>query len=152
MKYCPKCGTENNEEAKFCKSCGTNFEGESSVSTTNTVNNVPQSEGLGTASLVIGIIALVLSFTCFVLFPLFIVIPLALTGLILGIVNKVKKGKKFAGIILNAVAIFVSIVMAILFIVVFAVAVDEEAKKRGVTPSDILNEIQNKLDNYNYVD
>ena len=67
MKYCPKCGTENNNEAKFCKSCGSNFEGESSVSTTNTLNNVPQNEGLGTASMVIGIIALVLSFTCFVI-------------------------------------------------------------------------------------
>ena len=152
MKYCPKCGTENNAEAKFCKSCGSSFEGESNVSTTNTVNNVPQNEGLGTASMVIGIIALVLSFTCFVIFPLAIVIPLALTGLILGIVNKAKKGKKFSGIILNAVALFVAGLMTVLFVFVFAVAVDEEAKKRGITPSDLLNEIQDKLDNYNYVD
>ena len=151
MKYCPKCGTENNAEAKFCKSCGSNFEGESSVSTTNTVNNVPQNEGLGTASMVIGIIALVLSFTCFVIFPLIIVIPLALTGLILGIVNKAKKGKKFSGIILNAVALFVAGLMTILF-ALFAVAVDEEAKKRGITPSDLLNEIQDKLDNYSNID
>ena len=51
-------------------------------------------EGLGTASLVLGIISLVLSFTCIIFFPIFLVIPLALVGLILGIVNKAKKGKK----------------------------------------------------------
>ena len=152
MKYCPKCGEENNAEAKFCKSCGTNFEGESAVNNTNTVNNSNQNEGLGTASLVMGIIALVLSFTCFVIFPLFIVIPLALTGLILGIVNKVKNGKKFAGIILNAVAIFVSIIMTVLFVFVVGVAVNEEAKRRGISTDDLINEIQDKINDYNYVD
>ncbi len=25
MKYCPKCGTQNGDEAKFCKSCGHSF-------------------------------------------------------------------------------------------------------------------------------
>ncbi len=25
MKYCPKCGTQNGDEAKFCKSCGYSF-------------------------------------------------------------------------------------------------------------------------------
>ena len=155
MKYCPKCGKENNSEAKFCKECGAAIEENNTSNVVNNTTEVQKHEGLGTASMVMGIIALVLSFTCFVIFPLFIVIPLALVGLILGIVNKVQKGKKFSGIILNAVAIFVAILMTVLFVFVFAVAVEEEAKRKGTDVNSIINEIFDKAKDYNgskYID
>ena len=73
-------------------------------------NSTKIKEGLGTASLVIGIIALVLSF----IFSIFI-LPLAIVGLVLGIVNKVKHGKKFAGIILNAISIFTAFITLFIY-------------------------------------
>ena len=146
MKYCPKCGEENKEDAKFCKACGTAMDGNTTSTGGNNVTEVKKSEGLGTASMIMGIIALVLSFTCFVILPLFIVIPLSLTGLILGIVNKVQKGKKISGIVLNSIAIFVAILMAFLFMVVFGVAIDQEAKRRGTSTDAIIDEIFNRSD------
>ena len=135
MKYCSKCGEENNFEARFCKSCGNSFD-----EIINEVDN--NKESLGTASIIIGIIALVFALLCFILFPIFLTIPLALVGLVLGIINKVKKGKKFAGIILNAVAIFVSIIFFILGFMIFAIQI--------TTPGNSLYNFFNKL--YNVVE
>ena len=139
MKYCPKCGADNDETAKFCRSCANSFD--TVTNSTVTENNAPVKESLGTASLVLGIIALVLSFTCIIIFPVFIVIPLALTGLILGIVNKVKHGKKFAGIILNALAFVISIAMIFLFIFVvsYKIATDSD-------PNGFFNRLYNQLE------
>lgn len=66
---------------------------------------VPPKEPLGTASLVLGIVSLVLSF----LIDIWI-LPASITGLVLGIINKAKKGKKFSGIILNSISIVFSLI------------------------------------------
>ena len=106
MKSCPKCKQELNENEVFCTNCGYKLEKQK------------RKEGLGTASLIIGIIALVFSFILNIL-----ILPLAIIGLILGIVNKVKHGKKISGIILNSVSIVVSIIVFIILVVVLSYAV-----------------------------
>lgn len=143
MKYCPKCGTENKAEAKFCSKCGCSFEAEVENETKN-VKKVNK-EGLGTASLVIGIIALILSFTCIIFLPIFIVFPLSLTGLILGIVNKAKKGKKIAGIVLNAFALVIGIITCVIFFAIVGLTV-EEASTEGTSLNKFLNQLYNELD------
>ncbi len=95
---CKDCGTVNEKGTKFCKNCG---------------KELKVKEGLGTASLVIGIFAIIFSF----IFTLLNLI-LSITGLILGIVNKSKGGKKVSGIVLNAIAIFLSIVMFFVYLIV----------------------------------
>ncbi len=94
---CSNCGTLNEKETKFCVNCGKELE--------------KKGEGLGVASMVIGIISLILTFILTV-----ITLPLSLTGLILGIVNKAKGGKKISGIILNAISIFLSIVLIFVYL------------------------------------
>lgn len=79
-------------------------------------NNSNRKESLGTAAMIIGIISIVLS-----IFLSALIFPLALTGLILGIVNKVKGGKKISGIILNTIAIFIITLLTILIIHIFHV-------------------------------
>ena len=69
-----------------------NIDNQSVISNTN--------EKLGIVSLIIGIIALLLSFILNVLN-----LPIAITGLIFGIHNIKKKGKNKVGIILNVLAI-----------------------------------------------
>lgn len=72
---------------------------------------VPKKETLNTVSLVIGIISIVLSFLINIL-----ILPLAILGLILGVVNITKKGKKITGIILNAIAIVLSIIVLLILV------------------------------------
>ncbi|MBQ9024294.1 MAG: zinc-ribbon domain-containing protein [Bacilli bacterium] len=138
--YCPKCGEKNNENVKYCSKCGASLtEG---VKETNN-----KKEGLGTASLVIGIISLILSFTCIILFPIFITIPLSIIGLILGIVNKVKKGKKISGIILNVFAFIISIICFIISIVLIGALVDEASNNIDNDEfKKSLNQFYNELD------
>lgn len=74
-------------------------------------------EGLGVASLVIGIISLILSFVVNIF-----ILPLALLGLIFGIVNICQKGhKRFAGIILNLVATVVSFIMMFVMFLILSI-------------------------------
>lgn len=84
--------------------------GYNNIPTPNTNSN-KKKETLGTVSLVLGIISLILSF-----FLNILILPLAIVGLILGIINKAKKGKKIAGLILNIISILVIVVMLILTI------------------------------------
>jgi uncharacterized membrane protein len=78
----------------------------------------PQSNGMAVASLICGILGVLLSCCLW-----YIAIPLAIAGLVLGIiVLKNKKGGKnlaIVGIILSAISIIVGIFVAILFIAVF---------------------------------
>jgi energy-coupling factor transporter transmembrane protein EcfT len=78
-------------------------------------------EGLATASLIIGIIGIVLSFFLGV-----IVIPLIIIGVVIGIVNVATGGKKYAGIILNSIAFIFNIIWSfiLMFLLVFIFAIN----------------------------
>lgn len=150
-KFCPNCGTkveEKTAEVLDVEETTTNTKpvaNEHSLSETQPVmSNVPitdsgnsfenfgqylnqsqqpgaamakKQDGMGTASLVIGVISVVLSFVCNVL-----IIPLAILGLVFGLICKTKGGKKTAGIILNILGIVIPIVILIFAIVVLNVA------------------------------
>ena len=134
--FCKNCGKQLNQGEKFCVNCGNkiNIDNEimpstinlnnTNIQSSNNINNVglnvgnnvneKKKETLGTISMVIGIISLVLSF-----FVNILILPVAIVGLILGIINKVKKGKKISGIILNSISILISIVIMLLIAVIF---------------------------------
>lgn len=123
--YCNNCGKENKDGVKFCEGCGKEL--------------TKNSEGLGTASLVIGIISLVLTFILTVL-----TLPLSITGLILGIVNKAKKGKKVAGIVLNIISIVLSFLLVFVYLfigigIISAIFSTEEGK-------EVLNQVYNEME------
>lgn len=132
--YCNNCGTENEKETKFCVKCGKELG--------------KKSEGLGIASMILGIISIVLSFIITV-----VTLPLSITGLILGIVNKAKGGKKISGIVLNAISIFLSIVLIFVYLFIgigifSAVISDPEVRKE-------LENLERDIDRYsstNYVE
>ncbi len=126
--YCVKCGKEVKDGTKFCTNCGTEIEAKKekkeekdekltysqnkSIETTSNPNPTEAKpaeagDGKATASLVLGIISIV--FACGIGFITSIV------GLILGIASK-KSGKKTAGIILNSIALGLSIIVPILII------------------------------------
>lgn len=108
--FCSNCGTENKKDTKFCVNCGKELKKETKKEVVNNTNN--KDESLGTASMVIGIISLILTFLINLL-----TLPLSITGLVLGIVNKAKGGKKVSGIVLNAISIGLSF-MVFFFIMI----------------------------------
>ena len=142
--YCPKCGTQNEEGVKFCSKCGASL-------TKKEVKESKNKEGLGKASIVIGIISLILSITCIIFIPIIISLPLSIVGLVLGIVNVAKRGKKFAGIILNGIATINACVLAfvvapiVLGLGLFAGIVNE-ANKEGSDTNKFFNQLYNELD------
>ena len=113
MKYCDNCGKELKNKSIYCEECG-----KKQVEITDT------NESLGTVSLVLGIISLVLVF--FVNISIF---PVALIGLIFGIICKSKTRKKNTGIILNSISLVLSIIIFIVFMIfiVFFAFIDEIA-------------------------
>ena len=121
---CNKCGLEN-QEGKFCTNCGNKLE-ETPTEVSEGVNvektNSNANKGLATASLVIGIISLVFS-----IFVNILIIPLALTGLILGIVGLVKKQKATVGVVLSSISIFLSL---LIFLFLFKIT-NEHRKLRN---------------------
>lgn len=133
MKYCSNCGKENNDDARFCLNCGAKF-GEDN-STTPVVNvdginennyytqqpyvktTVESKSNLGKVSMILGIIAVVLSVVCCCCYPLgYILGPAAL---ITGIVSLVKrpysqKGMAIAGVVLGAFALMFALVITLM--------------------------------------
>lgn len=83
-------------------------------------------DGIGTASLVIGIISVVSSLLCNVL-----IVPLAIVGLIFGIISKTKGGKKIAGIILNICGIVLPFIILVFGIILFTAPSNYNARYRG---------------------
>lgn len=126
MKYCENCGQELTNEDIYCPKCGKNLK---------KVSRRPKKEGLGTAAMVIGIISLVFSFIINVF-----IFPLALVGLILGIVNKAQKGKKVSGIVLNSIAMIVSILVFIAWIVLLIVIAEEKNDYSKNLPNRVIQE------------
>lgn len=111
--YCRKCGNAVADDASFCANCGEKIESSqvnvNNDGSNNNFNNYDSNNGdskkekSSNASLIIGIISLVLSFIFTVL-----ILPLAIVGLVLGLS---KKAKNKVGVILNAIAIVVSIIV-----------------------------------------
>ena len=114
MRFCEKCGKELKEGDVFCPKCGTSVLFEEK-------KKKGDNEGLGTASTVLGILSIVFS----LLINIF-VIPLALVGLILGIVNKAQNGRKVSGIVLNGIAMILSVIVFIGLIVALVLVFDED--------------------------
>lgn len=115
--YCPKCGALNDESSKYCQKCGEALE-KSDLANINenqhaeSYNNTEkESNKLGIASLILGIISLLTSWGSFC-----ISILTGIVGLILGIKSKAKKGVDKAGIILSSIGL----VLTVLFVIVTA--------------------------------
>ena len=145
--FCPKCSKENEENVKFCSKCGTSLTEEKKE-----VKEVKENEGLGVASLVIGIISILFALTLNIWT---ILIPII--GLIFGIVNKATGHKKISGIVLNIIAIILSIIMFFVWTIVFGIAIGktaEEASKNvdkekvNKTLNQIYNEVERSTTEY----
>lgn len=108
--YCSNCGNKINDHEFFCNKCG------SSVNQQNiqvNMNNSQQNDhkSLKITSLVLGIVAIVGSLIFNVL-----IIPLAITGLVFGIIYSTKAKKFCAGIVLNILGIIIPIVIVCLLV------------------------------------
>ncbi len=138
MKYCDNCGNQLEKDSLYCSKCGKKIQTEAPKQVNERPTN--KKERLGNASMVIGIISLVLSFFITVL-----VFPLALVGLILGIVNKAQNGKKISGIILNGIAMLIAVLVLIAFIVFVAVIATDDfgephTEYSEITPNEVEEE------------
>lgn len=142
---CNKCGFEVSE-GKYCTNCGEKIEiVETSEPITPEKTNNEIKKGLATASLIIGIISLVFS-----IFVSIFVLPLALTGLILGIVGLAKKQKAVAGVVLNSIGIFISVVILFVYIAIFGYFFNKNIDKIDVDKvedyiNDIYNDVEDKI-------
>lgn len=133
---CNKCGYENINGSRFCTQCGNDLQIQlnqinnnmnQQYFNQNNFNNMNYNNKskLGTISLIIGIISIVLSFV----FTLFI-LPVSITGLILGVLAHNKNKKEKTGMILNIIAIVIAIVEVAL--VMIFVPTDELLEKAGI--------------------
>lgn len=135
--FCKNCGKVLNQGDLFCANCGNqiiaeNNEVENVSFTTNEFDNLnhqqsnnnqnipvnntnKEKSGLATASIVIGIISIILSF-----FLTILVYPLAIVGLILGIVNKKKCKKEILGIVLNSISFVIPIIILVFSITILS--------------------------------
>lgn len=111
--YCNNCGNQVAEGTQFCPKCGQRINGQTPIAYVN--DEAKSVEGKRTASIVLGCLSL---FGVFVLFLAPISFVLSIIGLIIGIkANKVVKNT--AGIILNAIGLFLSfIIIAILALII----------------------------------
>lgn len=126
--YCPKCGALNDESSKYCQKCGEALE-KSDLANINEnqhaesySNTEKESNKLGIASLILGIISLLTSLGSFR-----ISILTGIVGLILGIKSKVKKGVNKAGIVLSSIGL----VLTVLFIIVATLLLSDSAYYYG---------------------
>lgn len=103
-----------------------------------------QGSGLGTAALILGIVALV---TAFIPFINFVTGLIALVGLILGIIGIVKstnKGPAIAGTVLSAVSGFLAIIMITVYTAAFFGAVGsaiDQANEEMNTPVSVTYQV-----------
>ncbi|MBR5370485.1 MAG: zinc-ribbon domain-containing protein [Bacilli bacterium] len=132
---CSYCGADNKEDAKFCASCGAELKEKKKKTEEVKVEKAevkevkkeptkvePVKDGKATASLVLGICSLLIWCLTFIL---------SLIGLILGIASKERSGKRTAGIVLNAIGLFlstISIIVMFVFYSAFVVAFQEVSR------------------------
>lgn len=122
--YCKKCGTNVTDGATVCPNCG-----ESMIDNKTVIIQqvAPAKNGMSTAGLVFGILALLQSFSVLLigLLSLIYFIPFTLMALIFGGVglgkskniNGLGKGKSIAALVLGGLAIVMWIVMLTLLII-----------------------------------
>ena len=122
MKFCPDCGSKLRKNAATCKECGKNLKEEKKTTkkTTKKVENNNR-KGFVIVSFILGIVSIVFAFVLTVL-----VIPTAVLGLIFGLLGREPKGKRKAGIIMNIIAIVLSIIMLIVWIVLISIMTKED--------------------------
>ena len=150
VKKCPNCGKSIQEDNKFCKYCGfklidkTESEKNQNKKLDNpeplnqtppqtynmqTYQNIEANKhsGLGTASLILGIISICLIWLCVIPFAgfgfyLFLELPLSILATIFGGIAYFGKAKdKFgmAGFILGLIVIILGVILSILFSYLF---------------------------------
>ena len=118
--YCKNCGKTLSQEENFCTNCGAKVENEiNSITESNIIqnqfdinnqyvdNNVKKSNWKSTASLIIGIISLLLVFI-FLIFT----IPLSIIGIVFGIMG-IKENK--AGLVLNIISLVLPIPLFLVY-------------------------------------
>lgn len=112
--FCPNCGSQNDDNARFCATCSKPFV-ENSQPVQPMQPAVVPGKGMGIAAMILGIVSLVLF--CF----WYLAIPCGIVGLILGILslNKakavgMKNGLATAGIITSAIAIGIAVIIVLL--------------------------------------
>lgn len=100
MKKCQNCNFDNQDDSQFCGNCGTPLP--MTVPQGNPQQPKNSSGGMSTASMVLGIVGLVLTFVVIGIVP-------AIIGLVLGIIALVGKqpklGQAIAGVVLSGIAI-----------------------------------------------
>lgn len=110
--YCTKCGNKIKEGNKFCTKCGVSLN-KDEIRKSDTKE---KADGKAVASLVIGLISLLLSFSLSI-----IVFPLELIGLIIGILSKTKCSEKTGGIVINIISMIVSFISFVIIIVLIII-------------------------------
>ena len=145
---CNYCGADNKEDAKFCASCGAELKEKKKETKkeepkvekveVKEVKSEPVKDGKATASLVLGICSLVIWCLTWIL---------SLIGLILGIASKERSGKRTAGIVINAIALAISTICAIICMMSWAiigVAIDEYTRSGNI--DDFFETIENEVE------
>ena len=114
--YCTKCANKLNNNDNFCNNCGEKrIELENINVNSNVVNKNNSSNGMKTASIILGSISIVGSLM-FIFAPFCFI--LSIIGLILGICA-LKKGKNVSGILLSSIGFVLSIIMSLIFMFMF---------------------------------
>ena len=143
--YCINCGNKLDKDAKFCKECGTKTSRVIDTSEEITNRYIPKSKGLATASMILGIISLLLGF---------IIVPLPIIGLVLGLCQKGRCGEKVAGIVLNAFALFIIVLTWFLvFVFIGFTNVDYQAREDNYGNSDVIvnDNVEENHSLFNYI-
>jgi len=129
--FCPKCGTQNDDAARFCSACGAVFEDAAPQpqqpqyqapmqNTYPTAQPVAPAKGFAITSMILGIVSLAL----FCIW--YLSIPCAIVGAALGGIAfskakavGIKNGMATAGIVCSCIALG----LAILFIILAAIGI-----------------------------
>ena len=105
---CPICHHINTQNFDYCEACGTKLKIDTRPDNPIKIKKMSKDSGLATASLVLGIIGLVTSFTCC---GIFVLVPLLAS--IFGIIGITKgnRDKAVAGLVMGAIGLILSIIL-----------------------------------------
>ena len=145
--FCGKCGKKVEEGTKFCPGCGEKVVAkkeekkveEKKVVKAEPVKEAPKRKGLAIAGLVLGIIAIILSW----FLNLFIIV-VPIVGLILAICSG-KSALKIVGIILNAVSIVVCFVMFVVSLTIVGRSIGNSVEENLPEIKKGINEVKESI-------